>query len=270
MPDGSRIVTAEGDFALSEFPAQIWVTRLADGVRTAITRDNLNMRPSWAPDGRSVLWTRAGDGPSAIYERPADASGPERLVVSQGVGRYSTAEGRWMPDGRSLLIRTWPEDRGGMNVYRVDPRAPASPIAVLTGPAAELAAVPSPDGALVAFLSDTTGRLELHVQRLDDASKRLQLTTTGGSPARWSRDGRRLSWFSAVGKLVTSTLVTTPALAVTGVEQVTAEVVPETTQRSHAGFDIAADGRVLVAEELRATFETVLVRNALGARAMPR
>jgi Tol biopolymer transport system component len=141
---------------------------------------------------------------------------------------------------------------------------------VLTGAADELAAVPSPDGSLVVFLSDTTGRLELFVQWLDDATTRLQLTTTGGSPARWSRDGRRLSWFSADGKLVTATLVTTPALAVTGVEQVTAEVVPETTQRSHAGFDIAADGRVLVAEELRATFETVLVRNALGARAIPR
>ena len=61
----------------------LWVEELATGAKTRLTTEWFNPRPSWTPDGKSVLFTRIG-GPEnqGLYERRADASEPERLVLS--------------------------------------------------------------------------------------------------------------------------------------------------------------------------------------------
>jgi len=48
----------------------------------------------------------------------------------------------------------------------------------------------SPDGRLLAYTSDETGRPELYLQPFEAAGPRIQVTTAGVLREDWSRDGR--------------------------------------------------------------------------------
>jgi dipeptidyl aminopeptidase/acylaminoacyl peptidase len=50
----------------------------------------------------------------------------------------------------------------------------------------------SPDGRWLAYSSDETGRLEIYVRSFPEPGERYQVSTAGGTAARWSRDGRKL------------------------------------------------------------------------------
>src|SRR5262249_60939687 len=61
---------------------------------------------------------------------------------------------------------------------------------------AELDAQISPDSAWFAYSSDESGRPEVYVQSLSDASKRTQVSTAGGARPRWRGDGKELFFFA--------------------------------------------------------------------------
>jgi len=51
---------------------------------------------------------------------------------------------------------------------------------------------PSPDGRLVAYSSDETGRAEIFVFDPSAAGSKLQVTFNGGTLPRWSADGKSI------------------------------------------------------------------------------
>jgi len=50
----------------------------------------------------------------------------------------------------------------------------------------------APDGSLVAYTSDETGRFEVYVDSFPVPGDRRQVSSDGGLAPAWSRDGRRL------------------------------------------------------------------------------
>jgi hypothetical protein len=60
----------------------------------------------------------------------------------------------------------------------------------------ELDAVISPDGRWFAYSSDESGRPEIYVQTFADASKRYQVSASGGGRPRWRADGKELFFLS--------------------------------------------------------------------------
>jgi hypothetical protein len=50
----------------------------------------------------------------------------------------------------------------------------------------------SPDGRWLAYTSDETGRFEIYVRSFPEPGERYRVSTTGGTAAQWSRDGREL------------------------------------------------------------------------------
>jgi hypothetical protein len=83
-------------------------------------------------------------------------------------------------------------DASQLDVYRV--KLPGStPEAVLTGPASEGAADLSPDGRLLAYISDESGQFEAYVDRFPDGGEKTAITTMGGALALgWHADCRQL------------------------------------------------------------------------------
>jgi len=57
---------------------------------------------------------------------------------------------------------------------------------------AEADAQISPDGRWFAYSSDESGRAEVYVQSFADASKRYQVSTSGGGRPRWRGDGKEI------------------------------------------------------------------------------
>jgi serine/threonine-protein kinase len=66
---------------------------------------------------------------------------------------------------------------------------------VLQGPATEAQARLSPDGGLVSYTSDETGRPEVYVQRYPPTTAKWQVTRSGGSESTWRGDGRELYYW---------------------------------------------------------------------------
>jgi Tol biopolymer transport system component len=202
---------------------------------------------------------------NGLWERRADASEPERLVLSQNQLGHSAGDGRWLPDYKTLIVRTYAERGSISNLYWTTAGGRDTAHAFETSPATKIAPWPSPDGTLIAYVSDETRANELYVQRFPAGGERLLVSKGGASAGHWSRDGRLLYYWDQRGKLMVASITSKPALAVTGAREVNAEVVPSGYSLSSAAtFDIAADGRILALEDVPGAFELVLVRGGLS------
>jgi serine/threonine-protein kinase len=269
-PDGRRLAYAlrtdnRTTGASPRGSGDVWVEELATHARTRLTTEWFNIRPSWSPDGKFVLYARVG-GPGAqgLWERRADASEPERLVLWQNQFGHTAGDGRWLPDNKTLIVRTYAERGSISNLYWTTAGGRDTAHAFETSPATKIAPWPSPDGTLIAYVSDETRTNELYVQRFPGAGERLLVSKGGASAGHWSRDGRSLYYWDQRGKLMVASIASKPALAVTGTREVNAEVVPSGYSLSSAAtFDIATDGRILALEDVPGAFELILVRNGL-------
>lgn len=272
-PDGSRVALSsrkdervEGGRARGT--GDVWVEDLRTGTRTQLTSTDFNVRPSWSVDGVHVLYTRIG-GPfvQALFERRADASASERVVVSKAMLGRSVGDGRWLPDHRTLLVRTYADgaDSSRNIYYTVTGGGDTTARPVATTTADETAPAPSPDGTLLAYNSDETGTTEVYVQPFPAGRGRLQVSRGGGGVPRWSRDGRLYYWDQR-NRLIAVTIQSRPALAATNVREIGGDVAPAVSAGgATSSFDVAPDGRILVAEPVTNSFKLVLVRNWLAA-----
>ncbi len=267
-PDGFRVALATRQDerekgATNRGIGDVWVEDLRTGARTQLTSTNFNVRPSWSADGAYVLYTRLG-GPlgQALIERRADASTPERVVATHKSFKRTVGDGRWLPDHRTLIVRTYAEPGTGRNIYYIHTDGSDTTVAVVAAsPGDEMAPAPSPDGSLVAYNSDEAGSMELYVQPFPSGHGRLQVSHGGAGPPRWSRDGKLYYWDHR-NRLIVVTLQTRPALAMTSQREIGGDVIPAPEAGgSTIGFDVTPDGRILVAEPVTSAYSLVLVRN---------
>lgn len=56
---------------------------------------------------------------------------------------------------------------------------------------------PLPDGKLIAYISDVTGRYEVYLATYPTGARRRQVSVDGGLWPRWRGDGRELFYISA-------------------------------------------------------------------------
>jgi serine/threonine-protein kinase len=270
-PDGSHVAYSRfhGE-SESGFGTNVWAADLTTGVQTQLTSSLMNMRPSWSPDGRYVLWARVG-GPSrqALMERRADASEPERTVLTSSALGHSLGGGHWLPDHRTLLVSTY-LDAGSRNTFSITPGVDSAPHVIAATAANEIDPVPSPDGTVVAYLSDESGVRELYVQTFPVSGGHVAVSHGGAGGGRWSRDGHQLYFWDQRGKLMVATISAHPALAVASVREIGSDVTPATGGgQTTAMFDVAPDGRILVATQIPGSFDLILVRNWLAGLAPP-
>jgi Tol biopolymer transport system component len=201
-----------------------------------------------------------------LIERRADASLPERRIVAGEWFKHTVGDGRWLPDHRTLLVRTFANaPDSSRNIYAVTVNdSTVRPIA--TTPADEVNPTPSPDGTMLAYNSDESGVTEVYVQPFPSGQGRLQVSRGGGGMPRWARDGRHLYYWDARLRLIVVTLQTQPQLAITGVREIATDATPGMGGAfTNVGYDVAPDGRVLVAESVTNPYQLILIRNGLSA-----
>jgi tRNA A-37 threonylcarbamoyl transferase component Bud32/WD40 repeat protein len=214
-PDGSHIAAGVADGA----NLNIWIKTRDHGPFARLSFGNRDRRPAWSPDGHLVAFIRDSTGANsrggsvnAVYARPADASGPERLL-----GRIDRQiqEVAWSPDGRWLLLRTDNGATGAGDIVGLHTSGDTTPVPLVATSFTELNPAVSPDGRWLAYASDESGVAEVYVRPFPNTDGGVQQVSIGGgySPV-WSPSGRELFYLDAGAHLVAAQIRQTPLFAV--------------------------------------------------------
>jgi dipeptidyl aminopeptidase/acylaminoacyl peptidase len=195
-PDGTRRAAARLDPVTGV--ADLWVEDLERGTRTRVTYEPLSAQlPVWSPDSARLAYVSGFTSPTLAIAA-ADGTG--------GLGTIPCPRARceptdWSADGAWLVVtvRGPGNDRG--DVWLLPVGGAGEPRPLLSEPYAERDARLSPDGHLLAYVSDESGRPEVSLRSLDGAPRRVVISPGGGSQPVWTRDGRKLLFVDPDGAL---------------------------------------------------------------------
>jgi len=178
-PDGQKIaatLTAAND--------DIWVYHITRGTLTRLTFGGGNSyRPLWTHDGKYVLYCSEKGRALNIFWKPWDGSGPEeRLTESLNAQTPSSLSA----DGQLLAF----EQTGNIWILQMDNERKSWPF--IQSPFNEHDAAFSPDGHLMAYASDESGKDEVYVVPFPKLGAKWQISIGGGSRPIWKRNGKEL------------------------------------------------------------------------------
>ncbi len=104
--------------------------------------------PAWSPDGKSIAFSADTNGQFDLWVAPAAGGTARRVTSMPGDERWPS----WTRDGRLLFSHRAPKGRWQLFLSTPDPSATPTRFSPETG--AEWQGRVSPDGKLVAFVSD--------------------------------------------------------------------------------------------------------------------
>ena len=91
-----------------------------------------------------------------------------------------------------------------------------SPQRLLQTPADENEMSLSPDGRLLAYTSNESGRTEVYVSRFPEMSNRVAVSSGGGQRPMWRGDGRELFFVASGSRLMAASVTAAGASATVG------------------------------------------------------
>ncbi len=184
-PDSRQVVIGVQD----EGGTALWIydtSALDRGRRLTFGADDTDTAV-WSPDGRWVGYSSPREGGYKILRKAADGSGEEEVLLDSGPGSWVDS---WAPDSASLLFERFIPERGA-DLWLLPLAGERKPVPFLETAANETHSAFSPDGRLVAYVSDESGIAEIYVRSVAPGSR--WLVSRGGAdwPA-WSADGKEL------------------------------------------------------------------------------
>jgi len=209
----------------------IWILGLERGNLSRLTFRGDNRDPVFSPDGRHVAYTSFRDGHFGIYWSSVDGSSPEQRLSTNQLEPFARAITR---DGEKLIFYQY-DAAGDESSWEVAVTGDATPAPLKSLGNADLHAV-SPDGKWIAYDSAETGQVEVYVQPYPATGGKWQISSGGGTHARWSPDGKEI--FFRRGDTMLSAAVQTQPHFVSDTPRVLF-----TGHYLHTGTDYETDGR---------------------------
>jgi len=252
-PDGRKVAVAIADQG-----GQVWVYELAQDTMTRFTFEgSTNNNPEWTPDGSRIAFTSDKDGPRSVFWQKADGSGGlEKLTSSE----YLRAPISWSADGQLLsFIEVNPTT--GNDIWVLDMKDRKA-VPFLRTPFNEVGWF-SPDGRWMAYNSNESGRYEVYVQPYPGPGGKWQISTDGGMDARWSANGRELTYRNG-DKMMAVDITTQPEFSAGKPKVLFAgPYIPPSPNFSY--YDVSADGQRFLmlkpTEQAQAATQIVVVQN---------
>ncbi len=246
--DGKRLViglaTSTGD--------DIWVKQMPRGALSRLTLESgPEIRPRWTPDGQSVLYGDFVNG--SVMRRRADGTGTAQTLLDRPEAIF---EFQYTPDSAWLVYRTGGTvaQIGARDIFAVRVGGDTTPVPIVADPKFDEAGVDvSPDGKWIVYESNETGRKEVYVRPFPNADAgKWQISTAGGTSPLWAKNGREI-YFIERRQMRAATVTTTPTFDVGTTRTlfaIPADVYSAETD-NYAPFDVAADGRFIMARRLQ-------------------
>jgi eukaryotic-like serine/threonine-protein kinase len=208
-PEGSRFAAV---IANANALYEIWISQRGGSIsRRVVAETGADCsNPIWSRDGERIAYIRfARTSEDGIYAVRADGTGAPARIVSAGSEETTLVPTSYSPDGRTLLVMVVREGRPRLGWVPLTPAGAAvdSVRSLFSDGAMRALARFSPDGRLVAYLSDETGKPEVYVCPWGSdgpAGVPIQVSTGGGANAYWNGNGTRLYYATLQGDRVMS------------------------------------------------------------------
>ena len=188
----------------------IWLTDLASG-RTQLFASGGAVTASavWSPDGSRLAYRSNRNGVVEFFLKSAAGGGSDQPLFL--VEAYRTAQVRsfnivptdWSPDGRYIVFYV-PDPVSGNDLWRLPIAGDRKPVRFIASPKDQMHGALSPDGHLVAYTSNESGKYEVYVETFPERSDRKVVVSAngGGYEPRWRADGREIYYLSGDRKLM--------------------------------------------------------------------
>jgi len=191
--------------------SSIWIVDLSTGRRRRLTVDQTDHAGCiWSHDGRRVLFNcylTTTPTSYTIVARAVDGAAADTVYRDRDWVWANSAS----PDGRFALVQRGTGDDGRTDLVAAPLSNAVQERGVATGRGAQRAGQFSPDGRLVAYSSDESGRTEVYVVTFPEPAGKWQVSQEGGDEPRWSRDGRELFYVDRENRIVSVEVVRTSA-----------------------------------------------------------
>lgn len=231
-PDGKRLAV-ENDLA-------IWMHDLERGTKMRLTgeSDGQNLRMAWSRDGSRLYFSSNRGGDWDIYSVAANG-GPAKRVLARPDTQFPQTEA---PDG-TLLFSERTRTRAA-DLWTVAPDGTQKPLVLSTGASSSVNGQFSPDGRMVAYVSNESGRNEVYVRLVARPEEVLAISAEGGLEASWSPDGRQLYYRRGNEFLAVS--ITPGVLAVGKTVKLFETKATRSDSANFIGYAVRPDGKLLI------------------------
>ena len=196
-PDSTRVAITIVDQGDSE----IWIWDFArEALRRLTFSPGLDGGPLWTPDGRRIIYMSTRSGVPNVYSQAVEGGGAADPLAASALPQWPTSITR---DGRLFGFQNSPGIPREILLLDTDPTRPGAgtgpPVqALFRGNFPEI----SPDGRYLAYQSDESGRMEVHVRPFPQVdSDRWQISRGGATRPAWARSGRELFYLDESGAL---------------------------------------------------------------------
>ncbi|HEY8131385.1 MAG TPA: hypothetical protein VII12_05800, partial [Thermoanaerobaculia bacterium] len=236
--DGRRVAITLVDPATRHW--DLWVDDLSRGTFTRLTFDPMNeWWPIWSPDDSMILYSSNARSAGEIMMKRSSGTGSEERVYSSGA---LTVASDWSSDGKTILFH----EQGGPGsntwdlwLYSLQEHKAR---VFLQTPYIECCGKFSPDGRWIVYQSnEASGKFQIFVLPVSGNAGKWMISTDGGTRAHWSRDGKRIYYFSADYKLMAVDVNARNGEFTAGVPRV---LFPFNTKSIFGEqYDVSADGK---------------------------
>jgi serine/threonine-protein kinase len=242
--------------------SQLWIKDLQSGSLSRLTFEGItNFRPTWTPDGRSVLFVSVQTQGADLWIQRADGSRGAELLLDR---ERNVFEGIWSKDEEWLIFRTDNNDPGRGDILAVR-TADSAVVELLASPDAEESSPAlSPDGRWLAYVSDESGRHEVYVRPFPNVDEaRWLVSAGGGSEPLWSHSGRELFYRNGNNDMVAVEILAGPTFA-RGEPRVLFSMRDYPSVQNHPNYDVGPNDQrfiMIQLEESDVESDVVMVLN---------
>ena len=240
-PDNTKLAVSTLHIPGSD-NGNVWIKQLPRGPFAQLTFEGeVNMRPSWSADGRSVLFiSDRGENRDAWMKRSDGAVEAEVLLDDAEVidEVFYSSSGEW------LVFRRGKEDRN-RNIFAIRPNLDTVPTTVVASRFDEIAPALSADSRWLAYVSIRSGRANVYVRPFPEADTENLVSVNGGIEPVWSRNRSELYYRNGAGEMVVVPVLPGPEFE-TGPHEVLFAANEYRSDLYHAAYDVLADGQRFV------------------------
>ncbi len=198
---------------------EIWLKDLARGSTFRVNSGGLVTSAAlWSPDGAPLIFRTNRAGFVELYERSAAGGGDDRPVLSLEASRAALLSQNvvptdWSPDGQRIIFSV-ASFGSGTDLWLLPLGEEAKPAKFITSPADDMHGNFSPDGRLVAYTSNESGRFEVYLETFPRSDRKWSVSTNGGYEPRWRADGREIYYLSEDRKLTAVSVGAGPSFGI--------------------------------------------------------